>query len=432
MSTAYMKYLETTIAKQQRRIQKIKENPDPSKLQSNLMLYEIELDEAIAELEDFKTGKPFAAGSPGLLMRSMGFASSGGFAAADRTAQGEGSTRYLDNLRDGGWPELACDRTVVSVLLVTGGDCPKPDFFSICNMACEFSSYSSHAMAQWSQVPYFVVDIGNDANAENLKYVTDQLGEEIEFIESRIPGVKYDEAKLIELQGYDREWAKISREIYEFRKQRPSPMNPRDAQRELAPMGGRRFPQRCLEYMRAQRDELFERYEKGIGVMPEEKLRLLWTTVGINYDEGIYKWLEDQGVAIYYVFGMHAHFLGLRGGGYGDLWNGRKLTPLEEEARSIFYNSWNGRGQRLIDDWGFIAKDQGVGGVVYVLQPGCLQTLNLRKPFTDAMEKAGLPTLGLEIRGIFKEGYSQKDVKAKLSNFIEICLSKNQQKVQVA
>ncbi|MBM2825545.1 MAG: hgdA [Dehalococcoidales bacterium] len=386
MSTAYMKYLETTIAKHQRRIKKIKENPDPTKLKSNLMLYEMELDETIAELEDFKTGKPFAAGSPGLLMRAMGFCSSGGFGAADRTAQGEGSTRYLDSLRDGGWPELACDRTVVSVLLVTGGDCPKPDFFSICNQACEFTSYSSHAMAQWGNVPYFVVDIGNDVNDENLRYVADQLGEEIEFIESRVPGVKYNQDKLIELQYYDRQMTDILKEIYEFRKRRPSPVNPRDAQREQGPMGGRRFPKRCLEYMKAQRDEIFERAEKGIGVMPEERLRLLWTTVGINYDESIYKWLEEQGIALFYVFGMYAHNIALRGGGYGDIWEGRKLTPLEEEARAEFYNSWNGRGQRLIDDWGFIAKDQGVGGVVYVLQPGCLQTLNLRKPFTDAMD----------------------------------------------
>ncbi len=427
MSTTQMKNLESTIEKLERRIKKIKENPDPTKLKSNLMLYELERDNAIGELEDMKAGKPFARGSPGLLLRAMGF-SSGGGGNADRTAQGEGSTRYLDLLRDGGWPELACDRTVVSILLTTEADCAKPNFVSVCNQACEFTAYNAHAMAQMVKVPYFVVDIGNDVDDENLRYVTDQLGEMIEYIEAKVPGTRYDEAKLIELQHYDRQMSDVLRETYEFRKRRPSPVNPRDAQREQGPMGGHRFPQRCLEYMKAQRDELFERAEKGIGVMAEERLRLMWTTVGINHDESIYKWLEEQGVALFYVWGMFAHNLGLRGGYYGDLWNGRKLTPLEEETRAEFYNSWNGRGQRLIDDWGFVAREQAVDGVVYVLQPGCLQTLNLRKPFADAMEKAGLPTLSMEIRGIFKEGYSQKDVKAKLSNFIEICLANKQAK----
>lgn len=187
-----------------------------------------------------------------------------------------------------------------------------------------------------------------------------------------------------------------------------------------------------MEYLKMQRDEIFERAEKGIGVMPEEKLRWMWSTVGVNYDETVYKWLEQNGIALYYVYGMNAHQLGLRMGFYGDPWNGRKLTPLEEEARYGFYNSWNGRGERLIDDWMFIAKDQGCDGMVYVLQPGCLPVLNLRKVFADSMEAQGIPTMGLEIRGIFKEGYNQKDVIAKLSNFMEICQANRDKKVLAA
>ncbi|MFC1990092.1 2-hydroxyacyl-CoA dehydratase [Chloroflexota bacterium] len=427
MSTKYARYLEQEITKLQRRIKMIKENPDPTKLKSNFMLYEMQLDDNIGQLEDIKAGKPFAYGHPGNLLRASGFTVYGGHQAADKTAQGEGSTRYLDCLRDGGWPELACDRTVVVIVLVTSGDYHRPDFVSVCNLACEMGNHNSQALAQLCKVPYFVVDIGNDADEENLRYVTDQLAEEVEYMESKVPGIKYDEEELIRLQHYDREGAKIAREIYEFRKRRPCPINPRDAQRESSSPAGRRNPDRAIEYLKVQRDEIFERAEKGIGVMPEERLRLMWCTVGINYDESIYRWLEEQCIALHYVWGMNAHNLGLRMGLYGDLWNGRHLTPLEEEARHSFYNSWNGRGKRLIDDWLFIVKDQGIDGVVYPLQPGCLPTLNLHKVFADSIEEAaGVPTLGLEIRGIFREGYNQKDIKAKLSNFIEICLAKKQ------
>ncbi|MFC1990503.1 2-hydroxyacyl-CoA dehydratase [Chloroflexota bacterium] len=425
MSKTDARYLENQAAKLQRRVKTIKENPDPTKLKSNLMLFELQLDDTIGQLEDIKNGKPFAYGHPGNLLRATGFTVYGGHQAADKTAQGEGSTRYLDCLRDGGWPELACDRTSVVIVMVTSGDYHRPDFVSICNSACEMGAHNSQALALLSKVPYFIVDIGIDCDEENLRYVTDQLAEEVEYMESKVPGAKYDEAELVRLQHYGREAAKISREIYEFRKRRPSPISPRDAQRQPLNPTGSRDPDRAIEYLKIQRDEIFERADKGVGVMPEERLRLMWCTVGINYDESIYRWLEQQGVALYYVWGGHAHSLGLRMGFYGDLWNGRHLTPLEEEARYIFYNSWGGRGRRLIDDWLFIVKDQGIDGVVYPLQPGCLQTLNLRKVFADSVEAAaGVPTLGLEIRGIFREGYNQKDVKAKLSNFIEICLAK--------
>ncbi len=97
--------------------------------------------------------------------------------------------------------------------------------------------------------------------------------------------------------------------------------------------------------MALKRSGIFERAEKGFGGMLEERLRLMWCNIGINYDESIYRWLQQQGVAFYYVYGMLAHSLGLRMGFYGDPWNGRQLTPLEEEARYIFYNSWGGRGR---------------------------------------------------------------------------------------
>ncbi|MFH1087621.1 MAG: 2-hydroxyacyl-CoA dehydratase family protein [Chloroflexota bacterium] len=424
MSTSYARYLEHEITKLQRRIKAIKDNPDPTKLKSNLLLYEMELDENIGQLEDFKTGKPFAYGYPSLLLWASEFTVYGGHMSADRTAQGEGSTRYLDSVRDGGWPELACDRTTVVIVLVTSGDYPKPGFVSVCNFSCEFAGHNALAMAHLFKVPYFVVDIGNDCDEENLKYVSDQLAEEVKYIESAVPGAKYDEERLARLQHYDREGARIARDVYEFRKRRPSPVNPRDAQREAMSPARRRKPEKALAYLKAQRDEIFERAENGIGVMAEEKLRLMWCTVGINYDESIYRWLEQQGVALYYVYGIHTHQLGLSMGFYGDPWNGRRLTPLEEEARYTFYNSWNGRGQRLIDDWMYIIKDQGIDGVVYPLQPGCLPVLNLRKVFADAVEQVGVPTLGLEIRGIFREGYNQQDVKTKLANFIEVCLER--------
>lgn len=422
---SYTRYLEEEIVKYERRIKRIKENPDPYRMHSNLTLYEIERDSRIYELESARAGVPVASGG-GPITRAMGFAPySGGFSAADRLSTGNWK-KYWDLALAAGFPELGCDRTVLAITLLSSGDIPPVDFVVAYNDACQPSLHSSMATARHFKVPVFIIDRGFDYDEDNLRYVAQQYEEMVEFAESKFPGMKLDMDKLEEALSYAREGEKVYHDIYELRKRKPCPTNPRDAQYERAPVWYSTFPDRMLKYLKEYRDELYERAEKSIGRMREERVRINWTCVGLNYDADIYKWMGDQGVSIpLYQYGIAARtYLAcpwLKG--YGDETEfGRRLSPLEEEAKFWLQNSWNGRGERWIRDVLWTARDLECDGIVHMLQTGCRQVIGLSKLLADAAERElGIPVLNVECRGIVPEGYSTNEWRQKLSGFFDLC-----------
>ena len=71
-----MNWLEKDIAKYERRIKKIEENPDPNKLASNKLFYENERDLEKAQLAAWQEGRPITY-YPGLglppVLKNLGF-----------------------------------------------------------------------------------------------------------------------------------------------------------------------------------------------------------------------------------------------------------------------------------------------------------------------------------------------------------------------
>ena len=71
-----MNHYEEYIIKLKNRIKKVKENPDPKRLKTTKLRYELQLEEAQKQLEAWRQGKPFSDGDgfvAGRLARAMGF-----------------------------------------------------------------------------------------------------------------------------------------------------------------------------------------------------------------------------------------------------------------------------------------------------------------------------------------------------------------------
>src|SRR3972149_6138174 len=103
----------------ERRVRKIRENPDPSKLRATGMLYELELELRQHELEGWKSGRPFCFG-PNIpaLITSMGFQYLPIQNEADRVTQAD---KYFEVLRAHGYPDHPCDRTIIGQCRVISG-----------------------------------------------------------------------------------------------------------------------------------------------------------------------------------------------------------------------------------------------------------------------------------------------------------------------
>jgi len=414
-----MNFYEEYIIKLQKRIKKIDEDPDPAKLKSNKLRYELEIETTKKQLEAWQQGRPFSDGgsaTAAILTLAMGFAPMGSVGPAFQTATPQ---KYLERARALGLPvDKSCDMTMMPFAMMECGDVPMEDV-AICDHHCCTPMmlrgiYVSHS----SKTMTYYIDRGVEENEATLKYVTDQLGEFIEWAEKKFPGViKYDEDKLIEMQSYSDASRPILDEIHEMIKHKPSPVSGR---------GGGGGPggatsAKGLELLRARRDEIAERFEKGIAAVPGEKLRVLWCGVTNPVFMDPYKVLAKWGIATP---------LGLGGGTWGRMqrgvgfWGTRKLTPLEKVAARSISDYRGGLGSIYVDEIVWLAKDLQADAVIHYNMRGCTAALGLRKMVEDRIEEElGIPTLQLEGAQWDTSYASEAQITAKLDEFSQMLLS---------
>lgn len=417
-----LSYFEVQMERLKKRIKKIEENPDPSRPFSNKFLYEMELDHRRLQIEHWKEGKPFAFYTN--VTRALGFAPWDGIRAADST-YGAQAKRYFEIIRREGYSEHGCDRTIVILPMVLQGEFPPPSLVLNFNFECESLALAFNTLAHCLNIPSFTLDFPFDSDYDSLKYVADQLGELIEFAEWKFPGMKFSQEKFLELQALELEWEKLHRDLHELRRRVPCPLPGKENFRELRRPCGWSDPKRYLQWLRLLRDEMYEKVEKGSkATAGEEKLRFLWAVTGPFYIDP-FAFLEERGVSVpYWAMGFSATYD--RYPMYGDTMEyGRKLTPLEEEARFLKRSNWARLGFNWVDEILFLCRDLKLDGVVYFLQWGCTVTNSLGKVVADAVEKKlGIPTLLIEGRMLDSEYFTGKEFFEKLDDFVRICLAR--------
>jgi benzoyl-CoA reductase/2-hydroxyglutaryl-CoA dehydratase subunit BcrC/BadD/HgdB len=420
-----MNYFETQIARLSRIIKKINENPDTSRLSSNKVYYELELDLVKTQWEAWRKGKPFAYVSPHSghgIARALGFQWLFPNSSANRAwKQGP---RYFDELRVAGFPDRCCDTTIIGAALCINGELPPPSFI-IGHGGCEIGMEEFNSLAHWFHVPIFYLDCTLAGDENGITYLADQFRELIAMAEHKVQGIKYDEEKLIEMHEIERLAQVYYKDIYELRKRSPCPLAGRDAFRNPRRMAEYPDQRKALEYIRIWHDELMERAENGIGAVAEEKLRFLWVTSGPIYANP-FAYLEKRGVTVPIMFiGGIGPFYGSSSGHIGDDTEyGRKLSPLEEEARRMNRATWVGLSSRWVNGALQTCRDLRIDGIVNFRQMGCTQTLGIGKLLEERAERElGIPTLQIDGRNISTEMYDEAEFNGRLDAFVDMCMA---------
>jgi benzoyl-CoA reductase/2-hydroxyglutaryl-CoA dehydratase subunit BcrC/BadD/HgdB len=423
-------YIEAEYAKMERRVKKIRENPDPTKLKATGMLYELEMELRAHELEAWKEGRPFCFGPnfPALIT-SMGFEYLPIQNEADRVTNAD---KYFDILRTHGYPDYHCDRTIIGVGMVLAQDVPVPAMTVAVNQACDPIMLMGHTIGQYYSPHHFCIDIDavhNEPTERLLQYTTNQLGEWIEFAEARVPGIKYNEDRMLELTEMDKQACDYLRDIYELRKRSPCPLSGQDVFR--LPRNPSQFPnpQKCVDYYRTLRDEIGERADKGLGAVKEEKVRIMWTITAPFFAD-VFKLLENQGASVvHFQVGGAARFFGTKGYYGDDSEYGRKLTPLEDQARVLTMNSWAGLANRWVDDTIYFCKELNVDGIVNFEQWGCVAAVLTRKVLQDRVEaELGIPNLFVEGRNLDTSTFDIEDFRERMEHFVGVCVDRKAQR----
>ncbi len=234
------------------------------------------------------------------------------------------------------------------------------------------------ALAKYLGILHFEIQRLTSNGLDNVRCLAEQYAELIDFAETCVPGIKYDEEKLLEDLETRREMRPYIRDLYELRKRVPSPLSNQDAARIRAvrQRPGQRV--KTMEYLKTYHDEVLKRAEKGIGRVGEEKLRIAWLNT-FNYGRGTTDLLTKKGVSlVYFGNGGGPMNYGLYGYDVGDeRAYGRKLTPLEEVASRGNYNVWANPAEAVGDSLIRACRELKIDAVVDFLQVGCYVTPGL-------------------------------------------------------
>ncbi|MFC1534022.1 2-hydroxyacyl-CoA dehydratase [Thermodesulfobacteriota bacterium] len=416
-----MNFYDEYAAKLQRRIQKIEADTNPLRLKSNKIFYELELDLAKERAEAWSQGKPFCDGtgiSPALA-KAMGFTSTGSVESAFATKRPQ---NYLDEARTLGLPvETSCDMSMMPFAMMQCGDMPMVDLNVFecgpCTPMKMRSIYVAHKTKRFS----YPMDIGREPDEANFQFILDQIYGFIEFAEKKFPGViKYDEDKFIELQSYDKEAWAINQEIREMLKHKPSPIAGKDALRSRVVPTEIMTP-RWVEFMRARRDEVAERIEKGLAGVPGEKLRVFWTMTNPVFMD-VWKVLAKWKIAGFQSLLSSGSFTAQLD--TPDFLRNRKLNPLEELAARILRRRGMHTGGRYIDRVISDCREFHIDGIVHYNMLGCQIVLPIKKMIEDQAEKEmGIPTLQLEGKQWDNNYANEETITAKLDDFAQMLLN---------
>ena len=413
-----MNFYEEYLTKLQNRLKKLDQNPESGRLKSNRLRYENAIELTLEQLKAWEEKRPFSDGGgfvAGSLTRAMGFTPGGSVTTALQTRRPE---KYLEYARTEGLPvDSSCDMAMMPFAMMECGDVPMEDL-AVCDQhACTPMKLRGIHVAHTSETLTYYLDIPFEQNDDSLKHVTDQLYEFIEFAERQFPGIKYDESKLLKMQAIEEESLRYTEEIYHLLKNRPCPIGGLDAF-----SGMDATTPKALEYLRARRDEVAERVEKGIGAVPEEKLRLLWA-VTRPFFMNPFKVLAKWGVVVpVHYSGPISMWAPLPA---RKIWEGRTLSPMEKVAAHCLLDQWGHTGSRWVDDMIWLCRDLQLDGIINYCMLGCTATLGLKKLVEDGAERElNIPTLQLEGKQWDSMYANEAMITAKLDDFAQMCLAR--------
>jgi len=301
------------------------------------------------------------------------------------------------------------------------GGLPKPDFLVASTGACDTHMKWFQIASRILKCPLFLLDAPynvSGAGSENLEnylieqYVS-QLEELIVFLEKQT-SIKLDKKKLQETLRLSDRTSMLWSQIQDYRKTIPTPMDARDAFSAVFFMLCIPGTRMAVDFYERLREEVRQRAENKVGVIVDEKYRLIWDNLPLWFNLQIFEHLNGLGAVV--VAETFSH-----------VWMGRldPSKPLESLARKYLQNFANAGIGRKVNLVIKLIKDFSANGVILPTNWGCRMMSVNETIVKDAVyEKLGIPSLILDVDSSDWRNYNEALVKAKIEGFLEILSQK--------
>jgi len=253
-----------------------------------------------------------------------------------------------------------------------------------------------------------------------IKYATEELRGLVDFLERQL-GRKMDWDRLSEVVDLSERTTKVWYDAYQLRKAVPCPMPTEDALNAMVPGFFMMGTQEAYDFYRELYDEIKHRVDNRIGVIPDEKYRLLWAlSLPPWYGLVIFNYFETLGAVFPIEVVYHPPLPFEMPASVTD--------PLERMARRFYdgFTHWYEKAQGHTGnpwvEWFLeLIQEYKLDGVVFhqamtcrTIHCGQLHQINVLKEHSD------IPVLMLEGDIIDARNYNEANTHAKIDTFIEI------------
>jgi len=286
-----------------------------------------------------------------------------------------------------------------------------------------------HAFRRYIDVPVFIydnqmppddVDCRDPHVAQHyIEHNLAQMRSLVRFMEE-VTGQKLNKKMLAETLDKSQQAELYFHEVNELRKAIPSPMPSQDFFAVIAPSMYMRGTQEVVDFFRELRDEVKERVEKGIGVIPVEKYRLLWGGIPMWFNMGIFNYFESMG-AVFAIETTYGH--------------GNKITveidendPVKSLIEKNYWNMVENRveaeegecGTQQADRFMEYVRDYAIDGVIMHNTRSC-RAISIGQQHTKNILRNYLkvPSMFIETDMGDARSYSDAQTKMRINAFME-------------
>jgi benzoyl-CoA reductase/2-hydroxyglutaryl-CoA dehydratase subunit BcrC/BadD/HgdB len=198
-------------------------------------------------------------------------------------------------------------------------------------------------------------------------------------------------------------------EIQGYRRTIPCPMDARDAFSAVFFMLCIPGTRMAIDFYTTLRNEVRDRARDKVGVVDNEKYRLIWDNLPLWFNLKIFEYLNSLGAVV--VAETFSH-----------VWAGSldPSKPFESLARKYLPNFANASIKRKIDMILGLVRDFSVNGVILPTNWGCRMMSIGETIVRDVVyKKLGVPSLIIDVDSSDWRNYNEAQVKDRFETFFE-------------
>lgn len=181
------------------------------------------------------------------------------------------------------------------------GKPPPPTIIISTSLACDPHAKWWEIEAEYYKAPLFRFDgpfnFSGKLETYQLEWMVYEIKRLIRFVEEHT-GVKFDYDRFKEAMILSGKALELFNEVHNYRKVIPCPRDLRETAGDFFYLAYLLGTQEAVDYFTMVRDDVKDRAENGVGIVPEERFRIYYDNIPIWYRLQLFDYLADRGAVI--------------------------------------------------------------------------------------------------------------------------------------